>query len=88
MGSGDRTGNSDAGLHLSSQAEMLSLDAAALMVQLNFRLLLEVRHSCGGTGLLDLLPAACMGGRGEPRLKPMLLLCVLHLLCRRRATLM
>ena len=35
----------DHGLHLLSQAEMLSLDSAMLMVQLNIRLLLEVRRT-------------------------------------------
>jgi len=37
--------NADGGLRLLSQAEMLSLDAAMLMVQLNIRLLLEVGHN-------------------------------------------
>ena len=36
--------DTDRGLHLLSQAEMLTLDAAMLMVQLNIRLLLEVCH--------------------------------------------
>ena len=37
------TPDPDRGLQLLSQAEMLTLDAAMLMVQLNIRLLLEVR---------------------------------------------
>ena len=39
----DGSPDSDSGLPLLSQAEMLSLDSSVLMVQLNIRLLLEVR---------------------------------------------
>lgn len=40
--------SADGGLRLLSQAEMLSLDAAMLLVQLNIRLALEVRGSWPG----------------------------------------
>lgn len=40
--------DNEGGLQLLSQAEMLSLDSAMLMVQLNIRLLLEVRRHPAG----------------------------------------